>query len=271
MIRKELTYDLEVAAPAEDIFGVYSSIKLDLYLLVQLLPGVFEKHEVLAGDGDVGTLIYVKFVPGIYPNWFKEKFVTVDRKNHLKEVEMIEGGYLDMGCTYYLDSIHVIEKGPESCVIASKVTYEVPNEEVEKKVAPYISTTSLESMASVISKYVLNKRKKSLLHKLQVAASAKDEYWDAFGPTPSDSLPKLMLKVLPSVFKDMEIVKSNDGLGAHELRITIPPGLVGSLPVTTKEKWCGPKSLKKGCLYLMCIASIVLMVFLSSRVMAYKN
>ncbi|KAK9085811.1 hypothetical protein Sjap_026222 [Stephania japonica] len=177
------------------------------------------------------------------------------------EVEMIEGGYLLMGCTFYMDTIHILEKGPDSCVILSKVTYQVPNEEIERKVAPYISTASLASMATAISNYVMNKRKK-LLHELQVAASAKDEcYWDVYS-NPSD-MPKLVLQLLPVVFKEMEIAKSNDGChGVHELRIAVPPG------TNNEEKlciWSGKViSFKQCCLILMSVVSLVIVVFLSS-------
>ncbi|KAK9109110.1 hypothetical protein Sjap_017170 [Stephania japonica] len=66
MIKKEMKHELEVGASADEIWGVYSSPDLHKYLLVELLPGVFEKHQLLHGNGDVGTVIFVKFVLGTY-------------------------------------------------------------------------------------------------------------------------------------------------------------------------------------------------------------
>ncbi|OVA02905.1 Bet v I domain [Macleaya cordata] len=145
-MRKELTHEMEVPTSADSIWAVYSSPDIPRLLKEVLLPGVFEKLDVIAGDGGVGTVLDIAFPPGAVPRSYKEKFVKINHEKRLKEVEMIEGGYLDMGCTFYMDKIHVLEKGPNSCVIESAIIYEVKDEYAEV-VAPLITTEPLASMA----------------------------------------------------------------------------------------------------------------------------
>nr|ACO90258.1 putative norcoclaurine synthase [Papaver bracteatum]ADK56102.1 (S)-norcoclaurine synthase [synthetic construct] len=157
MMRKVIKYDMEVATSADSVWAVYSSPDIPRLLRDVLLPGVFEKLDVIEGNGGVGTVLDIAFPPGAVPRSYKEKFVNIDRVKRLKEVIMIEGGYLDMGCTFYLDRIHVVEKTPNSCVIESSIIYEV-KEEFADKMAKLITTEPLQSMAEVISGYVLKKR-----------------------------------------------------------------------------------------------------------------
>ncbi|KAK9144287.1 hypothetical protein Sjap_004190 [Stephania japonica] len=228
MIRKELKHELPVAASADDIWEVYSDHDLPR-LIVQLLPSVFEKIVIVQGDGGVGTVLDVTYPPGSVPLNYKEKIVTMDDRQRLKELKQIEGGYLDMGCTFYMDSFHILEKGWEECVIVSKTEYVVPNEEILSKVEPYISIDSLSGMATAISNYVYNRVLKALKHKLEVPAPAKD-IWDVYS---SPDLPKLIVQLLPNVFEKIEIVEGNGGVGTV-VQVTYPPG---SIPLTYKEKF----------------------------------
>lgn len=230
-IKKELKHELEVAASADDIWEVYSSPDMP-NLIVKLLPSVFEEIEILegdGGDGGVGTILRITFPPGSVPLTYKEKFVTINDWKRLQEVKQIEGGYLDMGCTFYMDSFHILRKGPKSCVIVSKTEYEVPNEEIASKVEPYISIDSLANKATAISNYVLNRVRKELRHELEVPVCA-DAVWEVYS---SPGLPKLLLKLLPGAFESIEIVEGDGGVGTV-LKITFPPG---SVPLTYKEKF----------------------------------
>ncbi|KAI3955220.1 hypothetical protein MKW98_020853 [Papaver atlanticum] len=59
-----LTSEFYVAAPAEDLWDVIGS--KDAYKTIQMLvPGMFEKLEILEGDGGTGTVLVVVFSPGM--------------------------------------------------------------------------------------------------------------------------------------------------------------------------------------------------------------
>ncbi|KAK9120548.1 hypothetical protein Syun_018165 [Stephania yunnanensis] len=228
IIRKELKHELQVNASADDVWEVYSDPDLPR-IIVQLLPGVFEKIDVVVGDGGIGTVLHLTYPPGSVPLSYLEKFVTIDDQRRLKEVKQIDGGYLDMGCLFYMDSFQIFERGCDKCVIVSKTEYIVPSQEIASRVEPYISIDSLAGMATAISNYIYNRVLKVLKHKLEVQAPAKD-VWEVYS---SPELPTLIVKLLPTVFEKIEIVKGNGGVGTV-LHLTYPPG---SIPLTYKEKF----------------------------------
>ncbi|KAI3847915.1 hypothetical protein MKX03_026154 [Papaver bracteatum] len=243
MMRKVIKYDMEVAASADSVWAVYSSPDIPRLLRDVLLPGVFEKLDVIEGNGGVGTVLDIAFPPGAIPRSYKEKFINIDRVKRLKEVIMIEGGYLDMGCTFYLDRIHVVEKTPSSCVIESSIVYEV-EEEYADVMSKLITTEPLKSMAEVISNYVIQKEsisarnilnknslvKKEIRYNLEVPTSA-DSIWAVYS---NPDIPRLLRDVLlPGVFEKLDVIEGNGGVGTV-LDIVFPPGAV---PRRYKEKF----------------------------------
>ncbi|KAI3935096.1 hypothetical protein MKW92_029693 [Papaver armeniacum] len=128
-MRYEFINEFEAHASADDVWGqVYGSPDYPK-VVVQLLPTVVETKEVLQGDGhDVGTVLRVVYLPGFVPRTYKEKIVTMDHKKRYKEVQMIEGGYLDMGFTYVMVIHEVLAKECNSCIIRSIVKCEVKDE-----------------------------------------------------------------------------------------------------------------------------------------------
>ncbi|KAI3965764.1 hypothetical protein MKX01_010721 [Papaver californicum] len=156
-MRYELINEFDVNASADEVWKVYSSHNLPK-LIVDLLPGTFERIDFVEGNGGVGTVLRIVYPPGSVPLTYKEKFVTIDNSKRLKEVQQVEGGYLDMGVTFYMDSFQIVEKvGCHSCTIKSITKYEINDDELAKKISPLISVDSLVNMARAISKYVLKK------------------------------------------------------------------------------------------------------------------
>ncbi|KAI3996839.1 hypothetical protein MKX01_021115 [Papaver californicum] len=240
---KVIRYDTEVATSADSVWAVYSSPDIPRLLRGVLLPGVFEKLDVIQGNGGVGTVLDIVFPPGAVPRSYKEKFINIDLEKRLKEVIMVEGGYLDMGCTFYLDRIHVPAKTPESCIIESSIVYEVKEECVDA-ISKLITTEPLKSMADVISNYVTQKEsvsarstlpsqplvKKEIRYDLEVPTSA-DSIWAVYN-TPN--IPRLLRDVLlPGVFEKLDVIEGDGGAGTV-LDIVFPPGAV---PRSYKEKF----------------------------------
>ncbi|XP_026448695.1 S-norcoclaurine synthase 2-like [Papaver somniferum] len=149
----ELINEFDIAASADDVWAVYSSPDLPK-LIVELLRGVFENIEVVEGNGG---LVYPN---GSVPLSYKETFVTMDNQKRLKEVRQIEGGYLEMRCTFYMDSFQILKKTYDSCTIRSITKYEVSAELAEKVSSHVISVESLIILARAISKYVIRNNEK---------------------------------------------------------------------------------------------------------------
>ncbi|MCL7048379.1 hypothetical protein MKW94_004408 [Papaver nudicaule] len=159
MVSYKLIADLEVAASADDVWGIIGSKDAPKFFM-DALPGVFEKIEVLEGDGGVGTVLLIVYPEGSEPLSNEEKFVTMDDHRLLKEILQTKGGYLDMGVTYYMETLKVIKCG-NSCIIQSIVEYKAP-EEVAAKVSSLISVEGLLNMAKIVARHVLEAKASSI-------------------------------------------------------------------------------------------------------------
>ncbi|KAI3849567.1 hypothetical protein MKW92_035490 [Papaver armeniacum] len=153
----ELINEIKVNASANDIWAVYSSPDLPK-LINKFLPGATERIDYVKGNGGVGTILRIVFPPGSVPLSYKEKFITIDSRRLLKEVLHIEGGYLDMGVTFYMERFKIIKKSCNSCIIRSMIEYEVPDK-LAANISPLISVDGFVTMATAISKYVLDNKK----------------------------------------------------------------------------------------------------------------
>ncbi|RZC81526.1 hypothetical protein C5167_044098 [Papaver somniferum] len=161
-IAESLNYTLisefEVAAPADDVWALISS--KDAHKTFQmLLPGMFEKLEILEGDGGVGTVLLVVFPPGTVPLSNEGKYVTIDNRRRVREILQVKGGYLDMGVTYFMETFEIIPKGC-NCVFKSMIRYEVPDE-LAPDVSSIISVEGILIMAKAAAKYVVDNSKKT--------------------------------------------------------------------------------------------------------------
>ncbi|KAI3873564.1 hypothetical protein MKX03_014482 [Papaver bracteatum] len=156
-LKYTLISELDVAAPADDVWALIAS-KDAPKTFEMLLPGMFEKLEIIEGDGGVGTVLLVVYPPGSVPLSNQEKFVTIDNHRRLKEILQTKGGYLDMGVTFYMESFQIFPRGHNSCVFKSMVRYEVPDE-LAPNVSSLISVEGLLTMAKAAAKYVVDNNK----------------------------------------------------------------------------------------------------------------
>jgi hypothetical protein len=76
---------------------------------------------------------------------YSEKFTKVDNEKRLKETEVFEGGYLDMGFTLYRIRFEIFEKGDDSCIIKATIEYNVKEE-----VAANASYATIEPLVTII-------------------------------------------------------------------------------------------------------------------------
>jgi hypothetical protein len=74
----------------------------------------------------------------------------------IKEVEVVEGRYLDIGFTLVRIRFEVIEKGEDSSIIKSTIEYEIKEED-----AANVSLVSIQTLANIVEvgKNYLNRNK----------------------------------------------------------------------------------------------------------------
>ncbi|XP_058735202.1 norbelladine synthase-like [Vicia villosa] len=146
----QLEHELELHVPASEAWELFGTLGIGK-LVVEEMPELFQKVELLEGDGGVGTVLKLTFTPGIPgPASYSEKFTKIDNEKRIKEVEVVEGGYLEFGFTLYRVRFEVIEKGEDSSIIKSTIEYEVK----EAANASLVSIEPLANIAQVAKNYL---------------------------------------------------------------------------------------------------------------------
>ncbi|KAL1550616.1 norbelladine synthase-like [Salvia divinorum] len=145
-----------VDVPAAEAWNLYSTLQL-AKVVEEALPGLISRIDVIQGDGGAGTILELVFPPGLEGGLksYKEKFTVVDHEKRVKETEVVEGGYLDLGFTLYRVRFEVIEvEGNEKqCVTRSTIEYEL-KEEAAANVA-LVSIQPLTAIMQLSAQYLL--------------------------------------------------------------------------------------------------------------------
>lgn len=87
---------------------------------------------------------------------YLEKFTKVDNEKRVKEAEVIEGGYLELGFALYRVRFEIIEKGEDSCIIRSTIEHQVKEEAAAN--ASYVSVEPLAKIAEVAKSYLIKNK-----------------------------------------------------------------------------------------------------------------
>ncbi|XP_020215444.1 S-norcoclaurine synthase 2 [Cajanus cajan] len=152
----EVEHELELHVPAREAWDLFGGLEIGK-LVGRELPELFQKVELIEGDGGLGTVLKLTFAQGVPgPSGYKEKFTKIDNEKRIKETEVVEGGYLELGFTLFRVRFEVIEKGEESSIFKSTIEYEVKEENASN--ASLVSVQPLVTIAQLAKNY-LNKNK----------------------------------------------------------------------------------------------------------------
>ncbi|KAL0452293.1 UNVERIFIED_CONTAM: hypothetical protein Slati_1207700 [Sesamum latifolium] len=142
--------EVEVKVPASEAWKLYGSLLLAKFV-VEALPDRFSKFEVVEGDGSAGTILHFFLAPGTAS--YKEKYTVVDDERRVKEAELVEGGFLDLGFTLYRVRAEVIEEGKEEeCVVRGSIEYELKEEAAAN--AALVSIEPLRAIMQAAADYL---------------------------------------------------------------------------------------------------------------------
>ncbi|CAL5212746.1 unnamed protein product [Lathyrus oleraceus] len=146
----QLEHELELHVPASEAWELFGTLGIGK-LVGEEMPELFQRVEIVEGDGGVGTILKLTFTPGIPgPASYNEKFTKIDNEKRIKEVEVVEGGYLDFGFTLFRVRFEVIEKGEDSSIIKSTIEYEAK----EEANASLVSIDPLANIVQVAKNYL---------------------------------------------------------------------------------------------------------------------
>ncbi|KAL4310975.1 hypothetical protein GQ457_01G004730 [Hibiscus cannabinus] len=119
---KHLTDELQVNVGADRVWELYRNLGISR-LTAQQLKNVIQNIQVLEGDGGVGTLLKLTFVPG--NSSYTERFIVINDEKRVKVAKGLEGGCLAIGCSDQIVQFDIIEKTKDSCIIRSDIAYAV--------------------------------------------------------------------------------------------------------------------------------------------------
>ncbi|CAK9309068.1 unnamed protein product [Citrullus colocynthis] len=151
----QLRQETGIDAPATVAWQLYSGLEL-ARLVENRLSNIFQKIEVVEGDGGEGTVLSLIFAPGVGATNCKEKFTKIDNENRIKETEVVEGGFLDIGFTLYRVRFKIIENGEDSCIVESTIEYEIKEEAAAN--ASLVTIQLLIDIAEAANNYLLQNK-----------------------------------------------------------------------------------------------------------------
>ncbi|KAG4154345.1 hypothetical protein ERO13_D03G052400v2 [Gossypium hirsutum] len=147
-----VSQDTPVGVPAALIWDVYCGLEVGR-LVDKLAPEVLGRVEFLEGDGGVGTIAKLTLPPGsLGRGYMKERFTKIDDEDRVKETEVLEGGYKDLGFDVVRIRLEIVEKDSESCMVRSTIEYE--GDEKLADVVSHVNIKPLEMMAEIIGKHL---------------------------------------------------------------------------------------------------------------------
>ncbi|KAJ8626028.1 hypothetical protein MRB53_019335 [Persea americana] len=158
-MKGQLSHESAIDVPAGVVWETYGTLEVSKQI-AKLLPNLVQNIQVLEGDGGVGTVLVVTLAPNVAGfSGYKEKLTKVDNEKHVKEVEMVEGGFLDMGFLLYRVRLEILERDGDcdSSIIRSTVEYEIAEESAAY--ASLITTDMLAIIAEVVGKHIAEEYK----------------------------------------------------------------------------------------------------------------
>ncbi|PPS02539.1 hypothetical protein GOBAR_AA18120 [Gossypium barbadense] len=113
---KHLTNEVEVNVPANLTWELYSHLGISK-LAAQQLKHVIQRIQVLKGDGGVGTVLKLTFVPG--NSSYTAIFNVIDDQKRVKVAQTLEGGCLEIGCSIQLKEFQAKDPKPNIQCLAA--------------------------------------------------------------------------------------------------------------------------------------------------------
>uniref|UniRef100_A0A9I9DPY1 Bet v I/Major latex protein domain-containing protein n=1 Tax=Cucumis melo TaxID=3656 RepID=A0A9I9DPY1_CUCME len=151
----QLRHETVIDVPANVAWQLFGGLELGR-IVGEQLPNLFEKIELVEGDGGEGTIFNLIFAPGLGFSNYKEKFTKIDNDNRIKEAETVEGGFLNIGFTLYRVRFKIIENGEDKCIVETTVEYEIMEEAAAN--ASLVTLQPLIDIVQVASNYLLHNK-----------------------------------------------------------------------------------------------------------------
>lgn len=103
------------------------------------------------------STLYICTHAGLGATSYKEKFTKIDNEKRIKETEIVEGGFLDLGFTLYRVRLKIIEKDDDTSIVESTIEYELKEEAAAN--ASLVTIQPLIDIAEAANSHLLDIQK----------------------------------------------------------------------------------------------------------------
>ncbi|KAK2355193.1 hypothetical protein P8452_75372 [Trifolium repens] len=122
----------------------------------KVLPNIVKDVQVIEGDGGVGTVLIFNFLPGISEvNHQREVITEFDELSHEIGLEVVEGGYLNQGLSYYKTTFQFSAITENKTLVNVKISYDHESD-IDEKVKPTKTSQSTLFYLQRLENYLLN-------------------------------------------------------------------------------------------------------------------
>ncbi|WJX88126.1 hypothetical protein P8452_70243 [Trifolium repens] len=122
----------------------------------KVLPNIVKDVQVIEGDGGVGTVLIFNFLPGISEvNYQREVITEFDELSHEIGLEVVDGGYLNQGLSYYKTTFQFSAITENKTLVNVKISYDHESD-IDEKVKPTKTSQSTLFYLQRLENYLLN-------------------------------------------------------------------------------------------------------------------
>ncbi|MED6124265.1 hypothetical protein PIB30_057324 [Stylosanthes scabra] len=139
---------------------LWKALAKDLPNIVpKVLPNNVKDVQLIQGNGGIGTILIFNFFPDArsVTHYQREKITEFDESKHEIGLQVIEGGYLNRGLTYYKTTFQLSSIEEKLTLVNVKISYDhESSSDLEEGVKPQKTSQSTLSFLKSLEKYLLN-------------------------------------------------------------------------------------------------------------------
>ncbi|OIW08271.1 hypothetical protein TanjilG_21737 [Lupinus angustifolius] len=151
---KEFSTQAQVSVGLETMWPAIAKDFNDI--VPKVIPNIVKDVEMVEGDGGVGTILVFNFFPSEgRTNYQRERITEFDEVNHEIGLQVIEGGYLNKGLSYYKTTYQLSAIGENQTLVNVKISYD-HDSDIQESIKPMETSESTLFFVRTLEKYLLN-------------------------------------------------------------------------------------------------------------------
>ncbi|XP_019450766.1 PREDICTED: phytohormone-binding protein-like [Lupinus angustifolius] len=151
---KELNTQAELNVGLE---ALWETISKDLFITQKVIPNVVKDVKLIEGDGGIGSILHFTFNPDVTPiSYQREKIVELNEITHEIGLQVVEGGHLNQGLSYYKTSFQLSAIGEVQTLVNVKISYDHDSDIQESNSHSMKTSDFVLFYLRCLEKYILN-------------------------------------------------------------------------------------------------------------------